>query len=132
MRQKCKTEGCNKLVKTNGRNKSGVRRYHKICSQCAKKRHKQGNITPRHKRRTAEQKRKDNLKYRRKKYNNYVKLDSCEFCGFKAKHPCQLDVDHIDGNHCNNNHSNLQTLCANCHRLKTIKNKDYENRKPQP
>lgn len=34
-------------------------------------------------------------------------------------HHCQLDVDHIDGNHSNNKLSNLQTLCANCHRLKT-------------
>jgi 5-methylcytosine-specific restriction endonuclease McrA len=33
----------------------------------------------------------------------------------------QLDVDHIDGNHRNNNPENLQTLCANCHRLKTFR-----------
>jgi 5-methylcytosine-specific restriction endonuclease McrA len=28
-------------------------------------------------------------------------------------------VDHIDGNHSNDDPSNLQTLCANCHRFKT-------------
>ena len=47
------------------------------------------------------------------------KLDYCEHCGFLPKHPCQLDVDHIDGNHFNDDPSNLQTLCANCHRFKT-------------
>ena len=43
----------------------------------------------------------------------------CEECGFIPIHTCQLDVDHIDGNHDNNNAENLKTLCANCHRLKT-------------
>jgi 5-methylcytosine-specific restriction endonuclease McrA len=28
-------------------------------------------------------------------------------------------VDHIDGNHSNNDPANLQTLCKNCHSLKT-------------
>ena len=31
----------------------------------------------------------------------------------------QLEVDHIDENHDNNDISNLQTLCACCHRIKT-------------
>lgn len=44
----------------------------------------------------------------------------CECCGFIAEHLAQLDVDHRDGNHSNNDPSNLQTLCANCHRLKTL------------
>ena len=45
-------------------------------------------------------------------------------CGFVPMHPCQLDIDHIDGCHSNNDHDNLQTLCANCHRLKTHMNGD--------
>ncbi len=49
----------------------------------------------------------------------------CQICGFQAKHQAQLDVDHIDGNHENNDLSNLQIICANCHRLKTIEEKDY-------
>ena len=48
----------------------------------------------------------------------------CEKCGFIAEHRVQLDVDHIDGNNKNNDLSNLQTLCANCHRYKTFLNKD--------
>ena len=53
--------------------------------------------------------------------------DTCEMCGFIPIHPCQLDVDHIDGNKANNSKTNLQTLCANCHRLKTMMHGDYNN-----
>lgn len=58
-------------------------------------------------------------------YKKYKK-DTCECCGFVAVHTCQLDVDHIDGVHSNNDKTNLQTLCANCHRLKTWLNRDWE------
>jgi hypothetical protein len=47
------------------------------------------------------------------------KKDTCETCGFIPVHASQLDVDHIDGDRWNNDPINLQTLCANCHRLKT-------------
>src|SRR3954452_6494438 len=53
-------------------------------------------------------------------YRNLVG-NVCSHCGFVAEHVVQLDVDHIDGNHNNNAPENLQTLCANCHRLKTYK-----------
>jgi 5-methylcytosine-specific restriction endonuclease McrA len=36
-----------------------------------------------------------------------------------------LDMDHIDGNRFNNDVANLQTLCANCHRLKTYLERDH-------
>lgn len=52
------------------------------------------------------------------------KGSQCQSCGFVAVDKIQLDIDHIDGNRSNNDPSNLQTLCANCHRLKTKKNKD--------
>ena len=51
------------------------------------------------------------------------KISFCVFCGFIPINMCQLDVDHIDGNHKNNAKENLQTLCANCHRLKTFQNR---------
>lgn len=78
-------------------------------------------------------KRKDNVYCKRRCKNTakdirqYLALKKtyCEHCGFVAIHRCQLDVDHIDGNHFNNDTSNLQTLCANCHRLKTYINGDY-------
>lgn len=43
----------------------------------------------------------------------------CERCLFKPAHHSQLDIHHKDYNHKNNDPSNLETLCANCHRLET-------------
>jgi 5-methylcytosine-specific restriction endonuclease McrA len=57
------------------------------------------------------------------------KKKHCEGCGFVAVHACQLDVDHDDGDHTNDDPANLKTLCANCHRLKTWLAKDYRTRK---
>lgn len=50
-------------------------------------------------------------------------------CGFVPDDLIQLDVDHKDGDPSNNKLSNLQTLCANCHRLKTKKNMDWKKSK---
>ena len=59
-------------------------------------------------------------------------------CTFTAPTPQQLEatgldgtfqgwlqVDHKDGNHTNNDPSNLQTLCACCHNIKTYQNGDH-------
>jgi len=86
---------CGAPVRSKGRSEYGTKLWDRICWKC-----------------------KANSYHKHKK-------DYCEFCGFKALHAVQLDVDHIDGNHKNNNESNLMTLCANCHRLKTHVNKDY-------
>ena len=72
-----------------GSHKDGTRRYGNTCEYC-----------------------------HRNAYSKYKK-DKCEKCGFIAVDKCQLDVDHIDGNHKNDNPANLQTICANCHRLKS-------------
>jgi len=53
------------------------------------------------------------------------KKDHCEKCGFIPIVPFQLQVDHIDGNRANNDPANYQTLCANCHALKTWTMGDY-------
>lgn len=37
----------------------------------------------------------------------------------------QLALDHIDGNHFNNDPTNIQTICHNCHILKGAKCKDF-------
>jgi hypothetical protein len=58
----------------------------------------------------------------------FHKKEYCETCGFEAVHECQLTVDHIDGNRYNNEISNWQTLCHNCHALKSWQNKDHFNR----
>ena len=96
----CSHAGCMNTAKKAGVSKLGFIRYRKYCN-------------------------KHDKQYHEKQYR-LVKKDSCELCGFVAEHSCQLDVDHIDGNKQNNNTSNLQTLCANCHRLKTHQNKEYK------
>lgn len=70
------------------------------------------------------------IDYSKKEGSKYIyrqhKKDCCEKCGFVPQHKCQLDVDHINGIHEDNDPSNLQTLCANCHRLKTWQDKNIE------
>jgi hypothetical protein len=63
---------------------------------------------------------------RKRKKGQVIAKVYCECCGFIPIHVCQLDIDHIDGNHQNNERGNLQVLCANCHRLKTYLNRDWE------
>ena len=63
---------------------------------------------------------------------DFHRKDYCERCGFLPENSCQLTVDHIDGNRYNNQISNYQTLCHNCHALKTLLNKDYFNRYSSP
>ncbi len=119
MRDNCINRECDNLVKTNGYKVDGTRKYYKWCSQCHKKKY---NDTWRkhyvHKKRPPKV----------GKYEGYVRLPSCECCSFLALHMCQLDTDHIDGDHDNNDPTNLQTLCSNCHRLKTWLNRDWDKR----
>ena len=96
---------CGNLCKPNGVNVNGSRKYNKLCSPCLRKRNKQGNVK--------------GLSDRRKQNSILYKGGFCCECGFVPIHKCQLDLDHIDGNSFNNSPENHQTLCANCHRLKT-------------
>jgi 5-methylcytosine-specific restriction endonuclease McrA len=45
--------------------------------------------------------------------------DSCVNCGVLNDGKGNIDVDHIDGNRSNNEPSNLQALCKDCHKKKT-------------
>lgn len=69
----------------------------------------------------------------------------CECCGFKAEHPCQLDLDHLDPNtktykgahksydagwswkRIEREISLCQVLCKNCHALRTYEERHWEN-----
>lgn len=47
-----------------------------------------------------------------------LKKERCEVCGqmnIWNKRKLVLQINHIDGNHRNNNLSNLQIICPNCH-----------------
>lgn len=90
-------------VRIKGRLKNKNFIYGKECNSCHTKRYKFIN---------------KNFSYR------IFKKNYCENCKFIPIHSCQLDVDHIDGDHKNNDPSNIMTLCANCHRLKTYLSKD--------
>lgn len=92
---------------------NGKESYLAECGNCNSKRYERSD---------ARKKRLKNDAIRakiRKRPYRYAVGDKCEKCGFIPEHKCQLDVDHIDENHSNNDPSNFQTLCANCHRLKS-------------
>lgn len=48
-----------------------------------------------------------------------LKEHKCEICGLKKWNGelIPLELHHLDGNHCNNELSNLQVVCPNCHAL---------------
>lgn len=94
----------------NPQKKRTKNKYKPICSSCSKRLYEPGY-------KILIAKCKDK---KLRPYRQHVKA-LCVLCGFTPEHKCQLDVDHIDGNHHNNDPNNLQTLCANCHRLKTHK-----------
>lgn len=50
--------------------------------------------------------------YRKLAFETYGAI--CTWCSY-SKHERVLEVDHIDGNHHNNDINNLRVLCANCH-----------------
>ena len=50
--------------------------------------------------------------------------NKCEKCGLLNDGTGNIDRDHIDGNRSNNDFSNLQALCKECHKVKTRVNGD--------
>jgi len=86
---------------------------------------------------------KDNFNYSRFQYGKTIKIANavsalaalrgrkCEVCGLEEwqGQPIPLEVHHEDGNHLNNNLSNLKLLCCNCHALtKNYKGKNISNK----
>lgn len=106
MRPNCE---CGNLCKPNGHRTNGDRRYYAKCSSCLKLAHKQGTAGNR-----------GGTCRTRSKALAKFKKDTCEHRGFIPVHPCQLEIDHGDGDKMNNKPSNLITLCGNCHNLKTL------------
>ncbi len=105
----CETRPC----RENGISKNGFIKYQKYCTTCRKAVYNQTNGAKTIK----------TLGYK------LHKKGFCETCGFIPIDPCQLDVDHIDSDGMNNDPDNLQTLCANCHRLKTHNDRNKKGEK---
>lgn len=51
-----------------------------------------------------------------------AECENCTWTHWMGK-PLVLELHHIDNNHTNNELSNLEVLCPNCHSLKTRENK---------
>lgn len=109
-------------------NRGGGRNTHQYeCKDCAAKRARE---------------------YRQEQRNRvgiYKMGKGCEVCGFRAKHPCQLDLDHIDPNtkSYKGSHKSYDAgwswirieaelakcvvTCKNCHSLRTYEEGHWEN-----
>jgi hypothetical protein len=133
-RPTCETKGCCNPVAIVKDYYDGWANYRRWCGSC-------------HSKRTAKKHGLKNLKQVVAKnagmtvadYTNQFhpyrkhRKDYCENIDSRLGYKCtttiviaaQLEVDHIDGNPSNNNPGNLQTLCACCHKYKTLTNEDY-------
>lgn len=60
-----------------------------------------------------------NMKGKRR-MRRYLK-GKCERCGFVPEHYAQLEIHHKDHDRTNNDPSNFETLCANCHKLHHVR-----------
>lgn len=63
----------------------------------------------------------------------YEQNEKCNRCGLDKwlNEPLTLELDHIDGNHFNNERTNLEMLCPNCHSLTKTwrgRNKKYNTK----
>ena len=112
-RPPCCNIGCDKPCHLIGYSSTGTPKYRPYCGRCHKCNYKQlpfpEGVTP-------------------------IKTTYCEnsdgrlgfVCSTRGDklHSCMMDLDHIDGNHYNNVHTNIQTLCKNWHAYKTKLNGD--------
>ncbi len=118
-RGECVIEGCTNLQHDMGRNKYGKHTYRKKCA-----RHHYENLASRNGM-TVSQWMKQWHPYKNHR-KNYCENAMGTYAGWLPV-PCSVEVfekkflhiDHVDGDHKNNDPDNLITLCPTCHAVKT-------------
>lgn len=94
MRPLC--QACNRNpAAVNGYHNSKIY-YRKRCGECIRRDKKLPRSTPRW------------------QSHGYQKKAQCDRCGFRARHPAQLVVYHVNGNLTDCDARNLKTVCLNC------------------
>jgi len=104
MRGVCEADGCKSLASLRGR-RNGVPYYRKFCVKHHRLRY---GMAP-----------KKSWPHGANIYKRISNIVACSACGFVPQNACQMDRDHVNGDHSDNRPDNIQILCANCHRLKT-------------
>jgi len=102
----CVILGCGKPQSSKGKDKNGAPIYRNFCAGHHKVRTK--------------------LKGHKKDYCENRDGSVLGFpCTATIVDSCQLQIDHVDGDRYNNDPNNHQTLCANCHSVKTKREKNH-------
>lgn len=133
IRPTCINIGCNKPVAlSNGKLESPPteRILRTVCSRCHAASYgaltKTGKVT----------KLKDGISTYKKNYCENIDGRLGVVCTASNLDSGQLELDHKDGDHNNDDPDNIQTLCKNCHSKKSIKNGDHRQQRqrlqPQP
>jgi hypothetical protein len=117
IREKCANRNCKNLqVASRGRNGEPGARYRAVCSRCHEYSYK-GLILP--------DDVMDFKKYQCSNINGHLGFE-CATDHSKISDPRgKFHIDHIDGDCTNNDLSNLQELCLNCHQEKGMRAGDY-------
>ena len=105
-RPECISIGCNKFVTYSNKSSAGLPTWRSHCGRCHEASGGRGTFAP---------------------GVTSIKKDYCEnvdgrlgyICTSTIQNSCQLDLDHIDGEHYNHVSENIQTICKNCHSWKT-------------
>lgn len=115
-RPQCVNHGCDQPVTYSHRAVSGVPRWRAVCSRCQQAsyggRPHPAGVRP-------------------------IKRLHCENRDGRLGYPCTahipypgaLELDHVNGDRCDNRPSNIQTLCKICHSYKGHRNNDFRRRR---
>ena len=116
LRPICVNTGCDQPVTYSHTARSGVRRWRPVCSRCQRASYGNGDHAP---------------------GVVPIKKAHCENqdgrlgyqCTAHIAYPGVLELDHRDGDRCNNDPDNIQTLCKVCHSYKGHISNDFRRRR---